>query len=187
MGRLFGTDGARGIANTEITCELCTKIGRATAMVLSENTDSNLKVLIGTDTRKSADMLSCALASGLCSSGADVKMLGVVPTPAVAYLVKKYGYDAGVMVSASHNPHEYNGIKIFRSDGYKLPDEVEEEIEAIILDDVRLPPVVTGSQIGSIAYCDDAVSDYINHVLSTADKPFGSMKLHLTVQTARQV
>lgn len=179
MGRLFGTDGARGVANTEITCELAMKIGRATAMVLSENTDNKLKIIIGTDTRKSADMLSCALASGLCSVGADVIMLGVVPTPAVAYLVKKCGYDAGVMISASHNPYEYNGIKIFRSDGYKLPDKVEDEIEAIILDEVRIPPVVIGEAVGSITYAENAVSDYVNHIASTADKTFEGMKIAL--------
>ena len=179
MGRLFGTDGARGVANTEITCELAMKIGRATAMVLSENTDNKLKIIIGTDTRKSADMLSCALASGLCSVGADVIMLGVVPTPAVAYLVKKCGYDAGVMISASHNPYEYNGIKIFRSDGYKLPDKVEDEIEAIILDEVRIPPVVIGEAVGSITYAENTVSDYVNHIASTADKTFEGMKIAL--------
>ena len=150
MGRLFGTDGARGVANTEITCELALKIGRAAAMVLAEDLDHKPQVLIGMDTRKSGDMLCNAIAAGLCSVGADVLMLGVVPTPAVAYLVKTYEYDAGVMISASHNPCEYNGIKIFRSNGYKLPDAMEEEIEAIILDDVRKPPQVIGGEIGKV-------------------------------------
>ena len=179
MGRLFGTDGARGIANTEITSELAMKIGRATAMVLSENTEHRLKVLIGTDTRKSADMLAYALASGLCSVGADVLMLGVVPTPAVAFLVKEYGYDAGVMISASHNPCEYNGIKIFRSTGYKLPDEMEESIEAIILDEVRIPPVVIGGGVGKVTLAQNAVRDYINHVAETADRLFYGMRIAL--------
>lgn len=177
MGRLFGTDGARGIANTEITGELAMKIGRATAMVLAENSEYKPKVLIGTDTRKSADMLSYALASGLCSVGADVLMLGVVPTPAVAFLVKEYGYDAGVMISASHNPCEYNGIKIFQSTGYKLPDAMEEEIEAIILDEVRTPPVVIGGEVGKITLAQNAVRDYINHIASTADKQFYGMRI----------
>ena len=137
MGRLFGTDGIRGIANTEIGCELALKIGRAAATVLTENKENKrLKLLIGTDTRKSADMLTAALASGICSVGCDAVLAGVVPTPAVAFLVKENSYDAGVMISASHNPCEYNGIKIFRSDGYKLPDETEERIEAIILDEI---------------------------------------------------
>lgn len=179
MGRLFGTDGARGVANTEITSELAMKIGRATAMVLAENTAYKPKVLIGTDTRKSADMLSYALASGLCSVGADVLMLGVVPTPAVAFLVREYGYDAGVMISASHNPCEYNGIKIFQSTGYKLPDAMEEEIEAIILDEVRVPPVVIGGEVGKVTLAQNAVRDYINHIASTADRQFYGMRIAL--------
>ena len=151
MGRLFGTDGARGIANTEISCELAMKIGRAAAMVLGEQSGNRkLKVLVGTDTRISADMLSCAIAAGFCSVGCDVLQLGVVPTPAVAFLVKEYSYDAGVMISASHNPCEYNGIKIFRSNGYKLPDEMEERIEAIILDEIMPPPLKVGGGVGSI-------------------------------------
>lgn len=177
MGRLFGTDGARGVANTEITSELAMKIGRATAMVLAENTTFRPKVLIGTDTRKSADMLAYALASGLCSVGADVLMLGVVPTPAVAFLVKEYGYDAGVMISASHNPCEYNGIKIFQSTGYKLPDAMEEEIEAIILDEVRVPPVVIGGEVGKVTLAQNAVRDYINHIAQTADRLFYGMRI----------
>lgn len=179
MGRLFGTDGARGVANTEITSELAMKIGRAAAMVLAENTSRKPKVLIGTDTRKSADMLAFALASGLCSVGADVLMLGVVPTPAVAFLVKEYGYDAGVMISASHNPCEYNGIKIFQSTGYKLPDAMEEEIEAIILDEVRVPPVVIGGDVGKVTLAQNALKDYINHIAKTADRQFYGMKIAL--------
>ena len=117
MGRLFGTDGARGIANTELTCELAMNIGKAAAMVLTDETHKRPMVLIGKDTRMSSDMLESALAAGLCSVGADVCSLGVVPTPAVAYLVRRYGADAGVMISASHNPCEFNGIKIFNSQG----------------------------------------------------------------------
>lgn len=112
MGRLFGTDGARGVANSELTCELAMQIGRAAAMVLTDDTHSRPRVLIGMDTRISSEMLEAALTAGFCSVGADVLLVGVVPTPAVAYLVTKYGYDAGVMISASHNPCEYNGIKI---------------------------------------------------------------------------
>lgn len=117
MGRLFGTDGARGVANTEISCELAMNIGKAAAMVLTTAEGKRPKVLIGKDTRISGDMLESAIAAGLCSVGADVMLLGVVSTPCVAYLVKKYGYDAAFMISASHNPCEYNGIKIFREDG----------------------------------------------------------------------
>ena len=149
MGRLFGTDGARGIANSDLTCELAMQIGRATAMVLSADI-KRPKVMIGMDTRISSEMLESSISAGLCSVGADVLLLGVIPTPAVAYLVKKYRYDAGIMISASHNPFEYNGIKIFKSDGYKLPDSVEEKIESIILDDTGVVPQATGENIGRI-------------------------------------
>ena len=128
MGRLFGTDGARGVANSELTCELALQIGRAAAMVLIDGNKKRPKVMIGMDTRISSNMLCSAITAGLCSVGADVMHLGVLPTPAVAYLVKKYKYDAAVMITASHNPCEYNGIKIFQKDGFKLPDELEEKI-----------------------------------------------------------
>ncbi len=178
MGRLFGTDGARGIANTEISCELAMKIGRATAMVLGESSGKRkLKVLVGTDTRISADMLTCAIAAGLCSVGCDVLQLGVVPTPAVAFLVKEYSYDAGIMISASHNPCEYNGIKVFRSNGYKLPDEMEERIEAIILDEIMPPPLKVGGEVGSITSGRNALKDYIHHIESTAVAHFYGMRI----------
>ena len=130
MGRLFGTDGARGVAITELTCETAMNIGRAAALVLTKHSDHKAKILVGKDTRISSDVLESALAAGICSVGADVEILGVVPTPAVAYLVTKYNADAGVMISASHNTVEYNGIKLFSKDGFKLPDAIEEEIEA---------------------------------------------------------
>ncbi len=178
MGRLFGTDGARGIANTEISCELAMKIGRATAMVLAEkNENKKLRVLIGTDTRKSADMLSSAIAAGFCSVGCDVLFLGVVPTPAVAFLVKEYSYDAGVMISASHNSCEYNGIKIFQSNGYKLPDEIEEKIEAIILDEIKPVPLKVGGAVGCITTGKNAVKDYIRHIEKTAVAHFYGMRI----------
>ena len=179
MGRLFGTDGARGVANTELTCELAMKIGRAAAMVLIESEHRKPRVLIGADTRLSGNMLRSAIAAGLCSVGADVLDLGVVPTPAVAYLVKEYDYDAGVMISASHNPYEYNGIKIFKSDGFKLPDALEEEIEAIILDDVRVPPIKSGADVGMMRRSSTAHADYINHLLSTSEYRYNGMKVAL--------
>jgi phosphoglucosamine mutase len=149
MGRLFGTDGIRGIANTELSCELAMKIGRSAAIVLPQELSGRPKVLIGMDTRISSEMLEAALAAGLCSVGVDVLLLGVVPTPAVAFLVKKYGYDAGVMISASHNPCEYNGIKIFRSDGYKLPDELEDALKSSFWMKPR-PPCLVGKDVGRI-------------------------------------
>ena len=122
-------------------------------------------------------MLSSAIAAGFCSVGCDVLQLGVVPTPAVAFLVKEYSYDAGVMISASHNPCEYNGIKIFRSNGYKLPDEMEEKIEAIILDEILPPPLKVGGEVGSITSGKNAVKDYIHHIENTAVGHFYGMRI----------
>ena len=180
MGRIFGTDGARGVANTELSCELSMQIGRAAAMVLLENTKSKRpKVLIGKDTRASSDMLESAISAGLCSVGADVLLLGVVPTPAVAFLVREYEYDAGIMISASHNPCEYNGIKIFQSNGFKLPDELEDEIEKIILDETHTPPAPTGGEVGRVTKSKTAVSDYIEHLLSATNMNFKGYKIAL--------
>ncbi len=168
MGRLFGTDGARGIANTELTCEIAMSIGKAAAMVLiKEEHSKKPTVLIGKDTRLSSDMLEGALTAGLCSVGADVVHLGVVPTPAVAYLVKKHNADAGIMISASHNPFEFNGIKIFNADGYKLPDALEEEIEAIVLDNAEPYPNPVGDKLGRVLAIPEAIDEYINHIAST--------------------
>ena len=166
MGRLFGTDGARGIANTQLTCELAMNIGRAAAMVLT-NGNKRPKILIGKDTRLSSDMLEGALTAGLCSIGADVELLGAVPTPAVAYLIRKYNADAGIMISASHNSFEFNGIKIFSSEGYKLPDELEAEIESIVLDHSKPYDTPMGDGLGRVAKSENAVSDYIEHIIST--------------------
>ena len=180
MGRLFGTDGARGVANTELTCELSMQIGRAAAMVLTKNLNGKKpKVLIGLDTRASSQMLENAITAGLCSVGANVLKLGVVPTPAVAYLVKEYGYDAGIMISASHNPCEYNGIKIFQSNGYKLPDALENEIEAIILDNATEIPTPIGGGVGSVRRKADAINDYIEHLLSATNMSFKGYKIAL--------
>lgn len=169
MGRLFGTDGARGIANSELTCELAMDIGRAAAYVLTKHTALRPKIVIGKDTRVSSSMLEMALAAGMCSFGADVILLGFIPTPAVAYLIPEVGADAGVMISASHNPCEYNGIKIFDKNGYKLPDAIENEIEAIVLDkavEIKLP---TGGDVGSMYFRHDYRDKYIDHILSTVE------------------
>ena len=170
MGRLFGTDGARGIANTELTCELAMEIGRAAAMVLTEQTNKKPKFLIGMDTRTSSQMLEASISAGLCSVGANVMLLGEIPTPAVAYLVRKYEYDAAVMISASHNPCEYNGIKIFQGTGYKLPDALEEDIESIILDKSQVPPIKVGGEVGRITRSQTAQEDYINYLVNLAEE-----------------
>lgn len=179
MGRLFGTDGVRGIANKDLTNDLAMQIGRAAAEILIKNKSDGTKpvVMIGKDTRASGDMLEAALTAGFCSVGVNVLSVGVVPTPAVAYLVGKYNCDAGVMISASHNPCEYNGIKIFQSNGYKLPDALEEEIEAIILDNAEEIEIRVGGEVGTRTYCKTAVEDYINHVVSVSDVRFDSMNI----------
>ncbi|MBR2912694.1 MAG: phosphoglucosamine mutase [Oscillospiraceae bacterium] len=174
MGRLFGTDGARGIAITELTCELAMQIGRAAANVLTKHSSHRPKILIGKDTRISSDILEAALCAGICSVGADAEILGVVPTPAVAYLVRKCEADAGVMISASHNSVEFNGIKLFSSTGYKLSDEIEAEIEALILDTPEKMQLVSGTDVGKISYYENAAQDYISYVESSIQtKPEG--------------
>ncbi len=170
MGKLFGTDGVRGIANYELTAKLAFDLGRAGASVLTHELDHKPKILVGKDTRLSGDMLECALAAGICSIGAQVVLLGVIPTPAVAHLVRKYGADAGVVISASHNSFEYNGIKFFNAQGYKLNDEIEAKIEEIILggpSEDELPP--TGDGVGHIVRSKDALRDYIAFAKSTID------------------
>lgn len=177
MGRLFGTDGARGIANAELDCELAMNIGRAAAYVLTEKTTEKPKVLIGKDTRVSSNMLEMALAAGLCSVGADVVLVGFVPTPAIAFLVKDREADAGIMISASHNPCEYNGIKIFDSLGYKLPDALEEEIESLVLDDPSPITFPTGADIGNVFYRADYVDLYIDHLVSSVNADLTGLKI----------
>lgn len=183
MGRLFGTDGIRGIANKDLTCELATQLGRAAAEVLTNKSNRHPKVIIGKDTRLSSDMLENAMAAGLCSIGASVVTLGVVPTPAVAYLVEKYKADAGIMISASHNSFEYNGIKIFSGDGFKLPDDLEERIEDIILGKTDISSEFpTEEGIGTVSRAENAVRDYIDHVKSTVH--FSLDGLRIAIDTA---
>ncbi len=167
MGRLFGTDGVRGIANSELTCTRAFEIGRAAATVLTEGCRRRPIFVVGGDTRVSTAMLAAAVSSGLCSVGADVIDLGVVPTPAVAFLIGKLKADAGVMITASHNPYEYNGIKIFGGDGRKLPDLLEDRVEAIVLDGAVTPPSPTANGVGRITRDTSAVRDYINHIKGT--------------------
>ena len=164
MGKYFGTDGVRGVAGEDLSCELAMKIGRGAAAVLTDNSGHKPRILIGRDTRISGSMLEASLVAGLCSVGADVELLGVIPTPAVAYLVGKYEADAGIVISASHNPMEFNGIKIFAGTGYKLPDEVELQIEAHIDNDCKDIPLATGSRVGSVSVRSDGVRDYVDHL-----------------------
>lgn len=179
MGRLFGTDGARGVANVELTPNLAMDIGRAAAMVLTSKEVEQPTFIIGKDTRLSGDMLEGALVAGLCSVGANVKLLGVVPTPAVAYLVGKYGADAGIMISASHNPFEFNGIKIFSSNGCKLPDELENRIEEIVLDGVVPYTVADDCKIGTVTMEENAVDEYIEHIVKSVGCDLEGMEIAL--------
>lgn len=166
MTRLFGTDGVRGIAGNELTCNLAMNIGKACAHVLTKNKkDTNVKVIIGNDGRESADMLVSSLIAGLCPMGIDVVNIGTIPTPAISYLVKYYRMDAGIMVTASHNPYYYNGIKIFDKNGYKLSDELEDEIEKYINEEHSY----TNTKIGKLSENKDAVIDYSNYLLSCLD------------------
>ncbi len=167
MGRLFGTDGVRGVANSELTCEQAMQIGRASATVLADGCRRRPIFVVGADTRTSSDMLACALIAGICSVGADVINLGVVPTPAVAFLVGKYKADAGVMISASHNSAEYNGIKIFSGDGFKLPDMLEERVEDLVLGKCAMPQLPIGKDVGKVSVAKNAIKDYCDHVKSS--------------------
>ncbi|MBQ9375985.1 MAG: phosphoglucosamine mutase [Ruminococcus sp.] len=179
MGRLFGTDGARGIAITELTCEMAMNIGRAAALVLAKETNQTPKIIIGKDTRISGDVLEAALVAGICSVGANVHILGVLPTPAVAMLVKKYNADAGVMISASHNSVEFNGIKLFSGTGFKLSDKIEAEIEELILDTPEKMVLKEGCDIGRVFYEMNAEWDYIRYVMKTVITDFKGIKVAL--------
>lgn len=176
MGRLFGTDGVRGVANKELTCELAVSLGRAAAEVFAAGKKRRPRILTGMDTRISSDMLEAALCAGLCSGGADVLRLGVVTTPAVAYLIKEFQADGGAMVSASHNPYEYNGIKFFSSDGYKLPDDLEDHIEHLHRTSAGRERL-GGAALGRVETDLEAVDLYIEYLTRAAVKSFRGLKI----------
>ena len=178
MSRMFGTDGVRGIANKELTSELAYNLGRAGAYVLTKGSHKP-KILVGKDTRISGDMLEAALVAGILSVGAEAIVLGVIPTPAVAHLTRKYNADAGVMISASHNPVEYNGIKFFDNNGYKLPDELEDKIQAVIEDGCKEVPSPIGSEIGKEIISETALEDYIDFAKSTISTNLKGLKIAL--------
>lgn len=179
MGRLFGTDGVRGVANSELTPELAFKLGKAGAHVLSRDKERPV-VIIGKDTRLSGDMLEDALSAGILAVGGNVIKVGVLPTPAIAHLVKVYQADAGVVISASHNPFEYNGIKFFNGEGFKLDDSIENEIEDIILRDIDVNSHITGDMLGRCLEADDdAEEKYAEFLKSTIDVDIKGIKLVL--------
>lgn len=177
MGRLFGTDGVRGVAGEELTIELATKLGQAGAFVLTKEQSHKPTIIVGCDTRISGGMLASALMAGICSVGANAIFAGVLPTPAIAYLTRKHKVDAGVVISASHNPMEFNGIKFFNGDGYKLSDALEDEIEALIANDMKDIKLPTGSAIGKIEYRFDLAREYIEFMKQTVPVDLSDMKI----------
>ncbi len=161
LGRLFGTDGVRGVANLDLTPELAFALGRAGAFILT-NGKKRPQLVVGKDTRQSGDMLEAALTAGICSVGGDVLSVGIIPTPAVAYLTCILGADAGVMISASHNPVPDNGIKFFSNEGYKLSDETEDQIEALLTE--HNLPRPTGEKVGKKRALPEAADLYLKHL-----------------------
>lgn len=181
MARLFGTDGVRGEANATLMPELAYRLGRAATIYFGRGSDERPLIIIGRDTRISGEMLEAALTAGICSAGGRAMLAGVIPTPAVAYLAKKHRAKAGIVISASHNPFYDNGIKFFGGDGYKLPDAVEDELEAIVRrieagEDFERP---TGKKVGHIEARLDLLNQYIEFVLSTCSERFEGMKVVL--------
>lgn len=173
MGRLFGTDGIRGVYGGELNSALARYVGRALVSVLGKGKDS--RILIGMDTRLSSDMLADSVMEGIADVGGHTEIIGVCSTPAVAYLVKKHGFDAGVMISASHNPWEYNGIKIFGGDGFKLSDALEERIEEIILDTDTQELAV--DEKGTVEYSFDAVEEYARYITDSCDCSLSGLRV----------
>lgn len=177
MARLFGTDGVRGVAGTELTIDLATKLGQAGAYVLTKEKSHQPTIIVGCDTRISGGMLANALMAGICSVGANAIYVGVAPTPAIAYLTRKHKVDAGVVISASHNPMEFNGIKFFNGEGYKLSDELEDEIEALIKDDMKDIDFPIGPGIGKIDYRFDIVDEYVEFEKKTVPVDLNGVKI----------
>ncbi len=180
MGKLFGTDGIRGVVNAGLDADLAYKVGLAAAQVLAKNKKEGEKplVTIGKDTRISGDLLKGSLIAGLCTAGADVLDLGTLPTPGVAWVTVDQKADAGIVISASHNPFEHNGIKIFNGEGYKLSDELEEKIEDIVLFGHNNVPMKTHGEIGKVSYvASKASEDYIDHLEASVDSTLGGLRI----------
>ncbi len=177
MARLFGTDGVRGVAGTELTIDLATKLGQAGAYVLTKEMSHQPTIIVGCDTRISGGMLANALMAGICSVGANAIYVGVAPTPAIAYLTRKHKVDAGVVISASHNPMEFNGIKFFNGEGYKLSDELEDEIEALIKNNMKDVDFPIGPGIGKIDYRFDIVDEYVEFEKKTVPVDLNGVKI----------
>lgn len=176
MARMFGTDGVRGVAGSELSGELAYRLGQAGAHVLASNVHAP-RILIGRDTRLSCDMLESALVAGICSVGAEAVLVGVLPTPAIAYLTRQYKADAGVVISASHNSMEHNGIKFFDGSGFKLPDALEDEIEALVQNACKDIPPATHARMGRVVRQRRAERDYIEFLLGTTKERLDGYKM----------
>jgi len=174
---MFGTDGVRGVAGSELTIELATKLGQAGAYVLTKEQEHQATIIVGCDTRISGGMLASALMAGICSVGANAIFVGVMPTPAIAYLTRKHKVDAGVVISASHNPMEFNGIKFFNGDGYKLSDALEDEIEELINNNMKDVVLPIGSGVGKIEYRFDLVDQYVKFMKKCVPVDLSGMKI----------
>ena len=179
MTKIFGTDGARGLVTQELDSELALKIGAATARILKKKR-KKLTFLVGTDTRVSKDLLTSALTAGVLGENANIVDLGVIPTPAISYLITKYKADGGFVISASHNPKEYNGIKVFNNKGFKLADEIEDQIEDIILNDFETTK--DNNLVGTYRKETNAYNDYVDYLMSTIDTKLDG--LHIGIDTA---
>lgn len=181
MARLFGTDGVRGEANVTLLPEMAYRLGRAATLYFGKEAEEQPLILIGRDTRLSGEMLEAALTAGICSAGGRAMLAGVIPTPAIAYLARRHRAKAGIVISASHNPFHDNGIKFFGGDGYKLPDAVEDELEAIVhqIENEDNLPRPLADKVGHIEYRSDLLNQYIEFVLSTCHERFDGMKIVL--------
>lgn len=179
MARLFGTDGPRGIAVTDLTCELAMQTGRAAALVLAKKGGGKTKILVGKDTRLSSDALEAAVCAGICSVGADAGLLGVVPTPAVAYLIGKHEADGGIMISGSHNSAEFNGIKIFSAKGQKLMEDAEDEIERLVLVAPEEIKLCAHDEVGRVFHADEAADEYIERIKELIPDDLSGLKVAL--------
>ena len=177
MARLFGTDGVRGVANEELTPLMAMQLGQAGAYVLSKENAHKPTIMVGCDTRISGDMLANALMAGACSVGANCVYVGVIPTPAVAYLTRKYKVDAGVVISASHNPVEFNGIKFFDGNGFKFPDALEDEIEELLKNNMQGVKFPIGPGVGKIKYRTDAREEYVNKAIQSVNVDLTGLKI----------
>ena len=177
MARMFGTDGVRGVAGSELTIELAMKLGQAGAYVLTKEKSHQPTIIVGCDTRISGGMLANALMAGICSVGANAVYAGVLPTPAVAYLTRKHKVDAGVVISASHNPMEFNGIKFFNGEGYKLSDALEDEIEELIKNEMKDVTMPIGSGVGRVEYRFDMREEYVDFIEKCVPVDLKDMKI----------